>query len=377
MSSPLVQIAPNAPSERLLRLKRQFVHLPRAPRYLLPVLQHGTPVKWANIALVETELLLRRTKLKSFPFYYFVDPCNVCNLRCPLCPTGNYTLDRNQGMMSFATFKSIIDQIKRYALTVGVYNLGEPFLNRQIFDMIEYAQANNIGTNLSSNFNWPVPVDVRDIVRSGLEYITVSLDGLTQETYSRYRVNGDVKEVFENMKALLAAREAMHSKTPVVEWQFIVFEHNEHELPQVKQLAKQLGVDRLRLVPPTIPPELVGDQTVAAQWLPHDPVYRENDPRLAEQRGYIHDEACFYLYRTMRVDPDGSVAPCCYARSKTHTFGNLLEHSLEQIWNNESYQSARMLFGRKSLPQDRTPVFCDLCPMYKRSALPNNGLSCR
>ncbi len=373
MAQEFVQLVASPETDRLLRLKRQFVHLPRAPRYLVPVLQHGTPRKWANIALVETELKLRRTVLRSMPFYYFVDPCNVCNLRCPLCPTGNYTLDKHQGMMSFEMYKGIIDRIKDYALTVGVYNLGEPFLNKRVFDMIDYTQANNIGTNLSSNFNWPVPVDVKDIVRCGLEYITISLDGLSQETYEKYRVKGDINEVIENLKALVAAKKAMKSATPVIEWQFIVFKHNEHELPRVKELARTWGVDRLRVVPPTIPPEMVDDAAVRDEWMPTNKVYREHDPALAQQRGYILDQACFYLYRTMRIDPDGSIAPCCYARDRTHNYANLDDGDLREIWNNRYYVSSRQLFARKPLPKDRIKTFCDECPMYKRCALPNNG----
>lgn len=374
MAQELVQLAASPETDRLLRLKRQFVHLPRAPRYLVPVLQHGTPRKWANIALVETELKLRRTVLRSMPFYYFVDPCNVCNLRCPLCPTGNYTLDKHQGMMTFEMYKGIIDRIKDYALTVGVYNLGEPFLNKRVFDMIEYTQANNIGTNLSSNFNWPVPVDVKDIVRCGLEYITVSLDGLSQETYEKYRVKGDINEVIDNLKALVAAKKALRSRTPVIEWQFIVFKHNEHELPRVKELADAWGVDRLRIVPPTIPPEMVDDDAVREEWMPMDKVFREHDPALARQRGYILDQACFYLYRTMRIDPDGSIAPCCYARDRSHNYANINDGDLRDIWNNQYYVSSRQLFARKPLPADRVKTFCDECPMYRRCALPNNGL---
>lgn len=375
MASPFVQLAVDSNENRMVRLRRQFVHLPRAPRYLVPVLQHGTPRKWANVALAETELALRKTRLKSFPFYYFVDPCNVCNLRCPLCPTGNYTLDKHQGLMSLARFKSIIDKIKDYALTVGVYNLGEPFLNKNIFEMIDYAQSNNIGTNMSSNFNWPSHIDVRDIVGSGLEYITVSLDGLSQDTYSKYRAKGDVNEVIHNMRALLQAKKDMRRKTPIVEWQFIVFKHNEHEVEAVKRKAEEWGVDRIRLVPPTIPPEMAYDEQVRQEWMPTQSVFRENDPILAKERGYILDKACFYLYRTMRIDPDGSVAPCCYARDRSHTYANIDDGSLREIWNNKYYESSRQLFGRKPLPKDRVETFCDRCPMYRRCALSNDGLN--
>src|SRR5512139_2073818 len=134
------------------------LHLPRVRRYLNPVLRHGTPRKIANMLLAEAELRLRRTVLRARPYYYLIDVCNVCNLRCPLCPTGNDSLGRVQGIMRFAEYRQILDQVKPYALVASLYNHGEPFLNKDIFEIIAYTASRDIATNVSSNFNWPVPV---------------------------------------------------------------------------------------------------------------------------------------------------------------------------------------------------------------------------
>ena len=65
-------------------------------------------------------------------------------------------------------------------------------------------------------------------------------------------MRGDVAEVFDNLKRLVAAKKALKlkSKTPYVDWQFIVFKHNEHEVDEAKRLASNLGVDRLRFTSP-------------------------------------------------------------------------------------------------------------------------------
>ena len=69
----------------LRKMKRHGRHVPKIVRY-------GTPKKLANIALAEWELRQQKTILRARPYYYIIDVCNVCNLRCPLCPTGNMTI---------------------------------------------------------------------------------------------------------------------------------------------------------------------------------------------------------------------------------------------------------------------------------------------
>ena len=58
---------------------------------------------------------------------------------------------------------------------------------------------------------------------------------------------------FDNLKRLLSARKALKSKTPFVEWQFIVFKHNEHEVDAARKLASEIGVDLLRFISPGVP----------------------------------------------------------------------------------------------------------------------------
>ena len=214
--------------------------LRRHGRYVPKILRYGTPRKIANIIMAEAKLRLQKTVLRCLPYYYIIDICNVCNLRCPLCPTGNTKIARKQDMLTLDQYKGIFEKVKDYALVVSIYNHGEPFLNPDAFSIIEHTRQNRVGTNASSNLTWPKPVDVSDIVRSGLDYLTVSLDGVTQENYEQYRVRGDVKDVFENMKALIAAKQALKSKTPFVEWQYIVFKHTEHEMDQARKDRKSV-----------------------------------------------------------------------------------------------------------------------------------------
>src|SRR5262249_19248598 len=148
--------------------------------------------------------------------------------------------------------------------------------------------------NISSNFNWPQPVNINDFISSGLDYVTVSLDGVTQESYEQYRVRGDLAEGFDNLRRLVAAKKALNSKTPFVEWQFIVFKHNEHEMAAARKLAAEIGVDLLRFVSPGMQPEDLHNSALQEKWMPDNPLYWERNPKIVEDRGYVFDRACFY-----------------------------------------------------------------------------------
>ncbi len=350
----------------ITQAKRDIRLSQRAGRYVRPVLRHGTLRKLSNIFLIETELRLRKTILRGYPYYYLIDICNVCNLRCPLCPTGLESLGRYQGMMSFAEYRQILDKVEPYALVSSLYNHGEPFLNKDIFDIIEYTAHHNIATNVSSNFNWPTRFDPQDIIRSGLEYLTISLDGASQDTYGQYRVRGDFNEVVENVRAVLAARRELKSKTPFIEWQFIVFKHNEHEIQKARELAAEWGVDLLRFTSPGVPPELMHDRQISQKWMPENRDFWELNPAIVDDKGFLFDQPCFYLYRSMAFYPGGGVSPCCFVHDRQHDFGNILESNLEEIWNNERYRSARMLFSKRPVYEERVEIICEVCPIFKQ-----------
>jgi len=350
----------------LVKMQQYLRKMKRHSRQIPKIIRYGTPKKLTNIALAEWEMRQQKVTLNCLPYYYIIDICNVCNLRCPLCPTGNTTIARHQAIMSLEEYKEVLDEIKEYALVVSLYNHGEPLLNPEVFSIIEHTHRNRVGTNISSNFNWPHPVDINGFIRSGLDYVTVSLDGVTQEAYEQYRVRGDIAEVFENLRRLVSAKKALKSNTPFVEWQFIVFKHNEHEMAAARKLASEIGVDLLRFVSPGMQPEDMHRLDLQEKWMPDNPLYWERNPRLVEERGYVFDRPCFYLYRSMFIYPGGGVTPCCFAHDDTRDFGNIYKSSVSEIWNNKTYRSARMLFAKSPSAEDRVETICDKCTVFRQ-----------
>jgi len=271
-------------------------------------------------------------------------------------------------MLSFEHFKKYFDPFVPHIFEAYLHNWGESLLNKEVYRMVEYAQRRNVGTNLSSNFVELDSEDIDNILDCGLEYLIVSLDGTSQETYAQYRVRGDYEKVVQNLGTLIERRNRRRQKTPVVEWQYIVMKQNEHEVPEAERLAKRIGVDLLRFIPVGMPFEFKDRKDVADQWYPstyRGRVESDHEEQQFGQRG--KPGPCFYLYRSMVVNPDGGVSPCCVVYRQDRDFADLNANNggVLDIWNNVKYRSARSIFASDP-SEEHVKTVCDECDIFSK-----------
>jgi len=350
-------------ADRFLKKIPQYT---RNQRHITSVLQHGSLRKITNLIQVEWERKLKRIEIKGRPYILIIDPCNYCNLQCPLCPTGIHELGRPQSMMSFDNFKKYFDLFSPFLFETYLHNWGESLLNPEIFRMVAHAQDQNVGTNLSSNFAQVDSSAIDCLLDCGLEYLVISLDGTNQQTYSQYRIRGNYERVLESLETLIRKRNQRHRKWPVVEWQYIVMKHNQHEIPEAEKLAKMIGVDFLRFIPVGMPFETKNRAEVAQKWFP------TAAPGISEPgNGLVFGQSvrpgpCFYLFRSMAIHPDGGISPCCIVHRKSMDFADLNSKEIDaaKIWNNHKYLSARSLYSPEKL-QNRGSTVCDACDLFE------------
>ena len=357
MQTSMATISPEI--EKALKKVPQYTRL---KRHFLTLLHHSTPRKLLNLAAIEVQRKLHRTKVLGYPYYLIIDTGNICNLRCPLCPTGTQEKAVNRQLLKFDLFAGIIDRLYPYVYEAALHNWGEPFLNPDIFRMIEYCRDKNIGTNLSTNLNI-ADFNAEALLSSGLEYLVVSLDGTTQDVYSRYRVGGSIGLVFRNIRKIVRIKRVQKSSKPFIEWQYIVMKHNCHQIDDARKIAARLGVDLLRFIPVGLPFGAENPAQLAQEWFPYVP---------DEQEGCLPGRflqkpikgGCFYLYRSITVNPDGTVAPCCAVWQQKDTFGALTNADFFEIWNNKNYRSARALFSKS---KSYLKTVCSRCNLFLKS----------
>lgn len=315
--------------------------------------RYFTPRKFLNLFRMYYEYRERKDVVKAYPCKLQIDICNLCNLKCPLCPTGTGKRGRTKWTMRLSDFKRLVDEVKPCIYEIGLFNWGEPMLNKDMFDIIDYAHKANIRTRISTNLNHFKPEFAKRFVDSGLDYLIVSLDGASQKTYSAYRRGGDFNKVIENVRKIAEEKRRRGKKRPYLIWQFIVMKQNEHELRKAVQIAQRIGIDIMKIeaVRSDMGQEIFESDREkiknSAQWLPKNEKLSRFD-YMKESRK-MRKKGCIFLWSTMVINPDGSASPCCAVYPEKYDFGNAFRDGLMKIWNNEKYvASRRIVSGKKS-----------------------------
>jgi radical SAM protein with 4Fe4S-binding SPASM domain len=291
---------------------------------------------------------LRRKPIpKGLPIAMSVEPTTSCNLRCPQCPSGLRAFSRPTGMLEVEDFKRIIDDTHKHLLYLTFYFQGEPYLHPRFLDMVAYASARNIYTATSTNGHFLTPENARRTVTSGLDRLIVSIDGLTQDSYAAYRVGGQLDKVLDGTRELVRLKKELRSKTPHIILQCIAFNHNAGELARMKDLARSLGVDQLK-----IKTAQVYDFEHGHDMIPTEGRFAryEHAAGLLRIKNKLLNH-CWRLWHACVITWDGSVVPCCFDKDASHSMGSLKKNSLREIWYGQRYDAfRRSLFkGRKEI----------------------------
>ena len=309
-----------------------------------------------NFALVLSSMAVswvgRRPVVWGRPFMLMVEPTNFCNLKCPLCPSGNGQMKRPRGNMDLDDFKAMVEQTRGHVFMMMMWNQGEPYLNRCFNEMVRYAHDSGIFTFTSTNGHYiRSDEEAEAIVDSGLDEIIVSLDGVEQETYQQYRVGGDIERVFSGVRRLVEAKQRRGVEVPLINLQFIVMRHNESEIAEAERLARELGVDKF-----LVKTAQVYSNDDAEKFLPENDVFNRYDE--TESDLVVKGQparGCKVLWYSSMVNWNGAVAPCCFDKDVDYEMGQVFTvEKFAKIWMGRAYMDFR-----RQLLKDRNKV--DMC----------------
>lgn len=337
----------------------------RIKRYLVAIIKHLTFKRFFNLIYLEYQLIIGRSILKAYPWRLMIAPSSICQLHCPLCLIATNKIKRQPGIMSLDLYKKIIDQLSPYAFSVLLYNFGEPFLNKDLVKFVTYAKRANLDTTISTNLSLQISEkEIEEIINAGLDNLIVSLDGVNQLSYEKYRIGGDYNLVYKNLKLFIQKKKELKSKKPYIEWQFLVMKHNESKINEVKKMASEIGVDSLWLGDILQWERFWEDgqnknEQFKNEWLPQNRKYRK-------EKNYKHDHLlgkCWWLWRMAIINADGGVSSCCYVNDQPEDFGKINGKSFFEVWNNEKFVSARQMFNQEK--STSLNELCLKCPVYK------------
>lgn len=317
------------------------------------LLRRLTPRRAWNAAKVLSSYYLSKFTGKpvqwGYPISISFEPTTSCNLRCPECPSGLRAFTRPTGMLQKDFFRETIDQLYKELLYLVFYFQGEPYLNPQFLDMVQYAHSKGIYTATSTNAHYLNDANARKTVESGLDRLIISIDGTTQEVYQQYRVGGKLDKVIEGARNIVKWKKALKSGTPFVIFQFLVVKPNEHQVEDVKKLAREIGVDQVRFKTAQVydyekdPNNLIPENEKYSR-------YKKNSRGEYELRNALHNH-CWRLWHATVISWDGLVVPCCFDKDAQHTLGDLKGKPFREIWHNDAYIQFRkqVLKSRKNI----------------------------
>lgn len=319
----------------------------------LNLLSKLTPRRvWNGVKVLSSyyaSLISKKPVQWGLPVSISFEPTTSCNLRCPECPSGLRAFTRPTGMLEKDFFSQTIDEIHKDLLYLIFYFQGEPYLNTRFLDMVKYASDKGIYTATSTNAHYLNDEAARKTVESGLDRLIISIDGTTQETYKQYRVGGNLEKVIEGAKNIVKWKKELNSKTPFLFFQFLVVKHNEHQIEEIQQLAKEIGVDEVRFKSAQVY-DYENDPNQLIPTIDKFSRYKKNKDGTYTPKNKLANR-CWKLWHANVITWDGLVVPCCFDKDAMHQLGNLKNQSFKTVWNNDNYKQfrAELMMGRKNI----------------------------
>jgi radical SAM protein with 4Fe4S-binding SPASM domain len=316
------------------------------------------------------------------PVFANIEITTQCNLRCKYCARA---LIKKQGKnMSINTFRNILS-ILPHAYRITFVGLGEPLLNPHITDFISEATLQKRHVGLVTNATCMTEDISSDLLRSGLNAITFSIDTADQAVIEVLRSGSDIRRVIENI-GNFADMAKFHQDLSTAVFCTLSVE-NVSLLEQAIKVISRLGVRALMLTDlnfqHNIPYTLWKNQsrdlvTMVSKaisrsfslQLPVLSVHALEEFGLSQRyRNFllIHPTSlftrmgrhihCMSPWQTIPIDVDGNAYVCdCQPQ---RAIGNLLEKPLDEIWNSQIMMEHRM-----QMRSDDPPFECSICPRF-------------
>jgi radical SAM protein with 4Fe4S-binding SPASM domain len=267
---------------------------------------------------IRWHLFPRLHHVSKFPSHVDIELSSLCNLNCPMCytTTDDFKNKVNKKNMDFDLFKKIIDECARYNLfSIRLSLRGEAFLNKNIFDMIQYAKSKGIKEVSTLTHGGFLDAEkFEQLIDLNLDWLTISFDGVG-ETYDKIRYPLTFEDSVNKIKEFQKIKKRRNVVKPVIKVQTVwpAISKNPEEFynifnPITDQVASNPLIDYL------------GNDT--------DVVFEENF-------------TCPQLWERFVIGADGNVMLCANDEMESYTLGNVQDESIFDIWHGKKLNKAR------------------------------------
>jgi radical SAM protein with 4Fe4S-binding SPASM domain len=330
---------------------------------LMPVkIYHMSTAKRLNLLKAGSLFIYRRLKPLNWPLHMQIELTNYCNLSCPVCPIGIREMRRVPKAMDVSMFEHLMDELGPYLLTASLWAWGEPLLHPRLEEILRIIQKHPIVTLLSTNGqNLYENAVINTLITAPPTYLIVAIDGLTDDTHSKFRVGAKLDPILFGVRRLAEIKQKERLEFPILHMRYMVMKHNEHEIPRLKNFAQENGFDLLTLRTLSI---IDSSSNEHQAFVPEAKELRAYDYE-GQNRIRRGDFICQQPFWFPTVFADGTVVACEQDYNAQLSFGKLSMHmSFANLWFSSQSKTIRRMIRDAS----ESLSFCKNCPYTDRWA---------
>lgn len=297
-------------------------------------------------------------KCFTSPIHLQIETSRVCNLKCRMC---EYSYGENkEKLMSLEDFTKIISKFS-YLDSLDLTGIGEPFCNPDFIQMVRAAKDKGLRVEFSTNGTLLKEIYMDELIDIEVDKICFSMDAATKKTYENIRIGASFDSVIGNISLLTEKiLKTKNAKTKVY-LSYIITKDNIDEIIKFPYLAKDIGVDNIfyrDLI--TFESGQYFKEDVFANIKEGQRKKIKNELLFLQSKlgiqidfcesfftvSSLRKKMCYRPWKSCFIDVLGNLYPCCHVTQKniditSFSFGNIVTHKDNEIWNNLKYKSLR------------------------------------
>lgn len=259
----------------------------------------------------------------DFPLHVDVELSSICNLKCPMCPTGTEEFKAKvpKAYVSPELFQKIVDECAENNLySLRLSWIGEPTLHPKFLDLLAYAKQKGIKevSMLTHGKKFIDKEFCEKVISTGIDWITISIDGIN-ETYDEIRKPIKFPQIVQALRNLTEIRKERNLVKPAIKIQGV--------WPAVKKDVEKY----LEIFTPVT--DLIYTNPLID--------YLQLDDLSSVE--FVQDFTCYQPFQRVVVRSNGLTAMCANDDVTGHVTGDANKMTIKEIWHGEEFKKIRDL----------------------------------
>lgn len=307
-----------------------------------------------------------------------------CNLACKMCSMHERReFLKSQGRQTeidSAVIRKVIKETKEMGTKTILFIGGEPFLKKDLFELVDYAKSFNLNSIIVTNGILLNEVSIKKCFDSGVDWLSISLDAATESTFCKIRGENVLGIIIKNIEVINKLKKDIKRESPRISTVCTIMNDNLEELLDVVHFCKKLGIERVLFQPVVsnnidqtqrksnsagiIPPERLAlmediiDKLInyKKESLGNFALIGNSIQNLQLIKKYFsgtvtpRESKCYAGYNRLQVVQEGKVYFCVSQEGREANFGDITKDSLRDLWFSKEAKSYRKLIRDCKFP---------------------------